>query len=103
MDKVIKTLYSIEERAQRIMETTSNEKKALKAQYDSKKAAYEKEVTHTTDKKIEELGLLLKKQLDEEYNETREETFASIEQLQKTFDENHSRMAKEIFHQITEV
>lgn len=103
MDKVIETIYSIEERAQRIMETTSNEKDALKSEYESKKASYEKDVTDATDKKINELGFLLKKQLDDEYNQIKKQAQDTIASLNHTYETKHAEMAKEIFKQITEV
>lgn len=103
MDKVIETLYSIEERAQRIMETTSNEKAALKSEYDLKKSLYEKQVNETTDKKIRELESTLKKQLDDEYNEFKTQTRNSIKTLSMTFEASHVSMAKKIFKQITGV
>lgn len=103
MGKVIETIYSIEERAQRIMETTSNEKNALKSEYDAKKSAYEKDVTDATDKKISELGCLLKKQLDDEYNQIKKQAQDTIASLNQTYETKHAEMAKEIFKQITEV
>lgn len=103
MDKVIETLYSIEERAQRIMETTSNEKAALKSEYDLKKSLYEKQVNETTDKKIRELESTLKKLSDDEYNEFKTQTQNSIKTLSMAFETSHVSMAKEIFKQITGV
>ena len=102
MDKVIETLFSIEERAQKIMETTANEKLALKNEYDTKKSDYEKQLNVSTQSHLKELESKLKDHYDEEYEETRQRTTESITALCENFKKNHTEMAQSIFAQITE-
>ena len=66
MDKVIETLFSIEERAQKIMETTANEKLALKNEYDTKKSDYAKQLNVSTQSHLKELESRLKDHYDAE-------------------------------------
>lgn len=100
MDKVIETLYSIEERAQRILETTNNEKNSLREEYDSLKADYEANVNLATKQQLTELELKLKSHFDNEHNEIKKQTQAQIENLNHNFTANHTKVATEIFNQI---
>lgn len=103
MDKVIATLYSIEERAQRIMETTANEKLSLKDYFEGKKRAYEKESNENTRLKLSELSTTLKEQFDNEYTESQKQTEKLVNALSLEFEQNHTKMAEDIFKQIIEV
>lgn len=103
MDKVIATLYSIEERAQRIMETTANEKLSLKDYFEDKKHAYEKEADESTSLTLSELSTTLKQQFDNEYFQSKKQTEEAIKVLSQDFEKNHAKMAEEIFRQIIEV
>lgn len=102
MDKVIETLFSIEERAQKIMEATANEKLALKNEYDAKKSDYEKQLKASAQSRLKESEARLKAHYDEEYKETRQRTTESITTLCENFKKNHTEMARSIFAQITE-
>lgn len=103
MDKVIATLHSVEERAQHIMDATANEKLSLKEYIDSKKLAYEKKVNGDTDIKLSQLTTTLRQQFDNEFNEKKSETEKFLKTLSDDFEQNHTKMAEEIFKQIIEV
>lgn len=103
MDKVIATLYSIEERAQRIMETTANEKLSLKDYFEEKKRAYEKETNESTNLILSQLSTTLKQQFDNEYSESKMQTEKFLKTLSQDFEKNHTKMAEEIFRQVIEV
>ena len=103
MDKVIATLHSVEERAQHIMDATANEKLSLKEYIKDKKRAYEKKVNDATDLKLSELSAALQQQFDNEFNEKKSETEKFLNALSDDFEQNHTRMAQEIFRQVIEV
>lgn len=103
MDKVIATLYSIEERAQRIMETTANEKLSLKDDFKDKKRTYEKETEESTAIRLTRLSSVLQQQFDNEYSESKDLTEKTLTALSQDFERNHTKMAEEIFRQIIEV
>ncbi len=103
MDKVIATLHSVEERAQHIMDATANEKLSLKEYIEAKKRAYEKKVNDATDLKLSELSAALQQQFDNEFNEKKSETEKFLNALSDDFEQNHTRMAQEIFRQVIEV
>lgn len=103
MDKVIATLHSVEERAQHIMDATANEKLSLKEYIDAKKRAYEKKVNAATDIKLSELSATLQQQFDNEFNDKKSETEKFLKALSDDFEQNHTRMAEEIFRQVIEV
>lgn len=103
MDKVIATLHSVEERAQHIMDAAANEKLSLKEYIESKKRAYEKKVNDATDITLSELSATLQQQFDNEFNEKKSETEKFLKALSDDFEQNHTKMAEEIFRQIIEV
>lgn len=103
MDKVIATLYSIEERAQKIMETTANEKLSLKETFEEKKRVYEQTASDNINQKLSDLKVSLQKQFDEQYLESKTRTEKQLENLNEDFEKNHSQMAMNLFNRIIEV
>lgn len=103
MDKVIATLHSVEERAQHIMETTANEKLSLKEYIESKKHAYEKKANEATELKLSQLTSTLQQQFDDAYLESKNQTEKLLKALSEDFEQNHTKMAEDIFRQIIEV
>lgn len=100
MDKVIKTLNTIEARATRIMEVTLNEKAALKEEYSKRLSDYETQINADTAKQLE----LLKQELDMQAQNAlatlESETQKELIRLNEYFEENHTRIAEQIFHSI---
>lgn len=100
MDKVIETIFTIEERATRLMEVTSNEKKALAEENAKKMAEFEAEVAENTKKQIETLQAQLKEESEKELDELTAKTNQKLSDIDSYYEANHEAIARKLFNSI---
>ena len=100
MEKVINLLYDIEEKANRIISRTDEQKNAERREIDHELSLFESSLTDETNKKIQFLQNQADKELELERKALIDDCAKQIEQLETTFTMNHDALLEHVFQNI---
>lgn len=100
MEKVINLLYDIEEKANRIISRTDEQKNAKRREIDNELSLFEESLTKETNKKIQDLQDQADKDLELERKALIEDCAKQMEQLENSFSLNHDAFVEHVFQNI---
>lgn len=103
MESVIKKISEIESAASAIVANAEQQKESLDHEYRAKRNAFDKELEDKTMAKIQAIRDDLETRTSALLNEQSVENDDSITELQRQYDEHHTRYAQNILKRITEV
>lgn len=103
MESVIKKISEIESAASAIVANAEQQKESLDHEYRAKRNAFDKELEDKTMAKIQAIRDDLETRTTALLNEQSVENDDSITELQRQYDEYHTRYAQDILKRITEV
>lgn len=103
MESVIKKISEIESAASAIVANAESQKESLECEYRAKRNAFDKELEDKTMAEIQKIRDELETKTSALLNEQSVENDDSITELQRQFDEYHTRYAQDILKRITEV
>lgn len=103
MDSIINKLTKIEDAASAIVAHAEDQKTALDSEYDKKRRDFDSALEADTQARIQEIRDRLEKDTSRVLDTQSDENTASIEALQKEYEERHTEYAREILRRITEV
>lgn len=100
MEKVINLLYDIEEKANRIISRTDDQKNAKRREIDQELSVFENALADETNKKIQFLQDQADKDLELERKALIDDCTKQIEQIENTFNMNHGAFLERVFQNI---
>lgn len=100
MEKVINLLYDIEEKANRIISRTDDQKNAKRREIDDELSIYESSLSDETNKQIQVLQDQADKELELERKALIDDCAKQMEQLETTFTMNHDAFVERVFQNI---
>ncbi|ROR22157.1 hypothetical protein EDD66_11639 [Mobilisporobacter senegalensis] len=100
MEKVISLLSEIEEKAAKIIESTSIEKEHLHNQLEKDMKQLDEKIMNDNNKKLEEIKYKINLSLEEERKNLADDCNHQISKLESKFSNNHNELIDEIFHKI---
>lgn len=100
MEKVINLLYDIEEKANRIISRTDEQKNAKRREIDHELSLFESSLTDETNKQIQVLQEQADIELELERKALIDDCANQIEQLETTFTTNHDALVERVFQNI---
>ena len=103
MDSVIQKLADIETTAEAIVEHAQEQKSEIEKRIQAKRDQFDKKLEEDTQKKLLEIRTAAEEQMNQVLEEQREKNRSTIDALKEEFQEYHSKYAREILNQITEV
>lgn len=103
MDTVVKKLADIEATAEAIVEQAQTQKSEIEQQIQSQRDRFDAAIEDETRKQISRIRQDAEEKMERILKEQRDKNSATIDNLKKEFEENHSKYAREILERITEV
>lgn len=103
LEKIIKTLAEIDMRSAKIMEATSNEKQALEEKFQARKDEYQKSSEERTKIQVDELREKLNLKMQAEIEQQANASVIFLEELDHSYEKDHSKIASDIFNSLIEV
>ena len=103
MESVIKKISEIESAASAIVANAEKQKESLDHEYRAKRNAFDLELESQTMSKIQQIRDDLETRTSALLNEQSVENDDSITELQRQYNEYHTRYAQDILKRITEV
>lgn len=103
MDSIVDKLSDIESTAEAIVDHAETQKPVIEREIQDKRDAFDKELEEKTQAALLDIRSGLKKEMDSILDEQREKNRATIDDLLKDFDENHTKYAKKILSNIVNV
>ncbi len=100
MEQIIGKLSEIETTAESIMKDAAQKKKALSAEMERQSKEFDAQLEKQTEAKIQEIRRNLEGEKDKRLSALRENTQASLNQLDTIHTKNHERLSREIFEKI---
>ncbi|WP_455716826.1 hypothetical protein [Anaerosporobacter sp.] len=100
MEKVINLLYDIEEKANRIISRTDDQKNAKRREIDHELSVFENSLAEETNKQIQALQDQADKELELERKALIDDCEKQIEELETTFTMNHDALVERVFQNI---
>lgn len=100
MEKVINLLYDIEEKANRIISRTDEQKKNKCREIDNELALFESSLTEETNNKIQALQRKADQELELERKALINDYNEQINQIETSFNINHDAIVENVFHNI---
>ena len=100
MEKVINLLYEIEEKADKILNRTSDDKAKLNNELNAKIKAFDEELEKETTRKLGNLRHQMDAEVSNELAQLKQNTTSHLENLEKNFKEHGNDYADEIFNRI---
>lgn len=100
MEKVINLLYDIEEKANRIISRTDEQKKAKRKEIDEALAMFEKSLNEDTNKKVQAIQNNANNELEKEKKALLESFAAQEQQLNDRFNKKHDAFVEHVFSNI---
>ncbi len=100
MEQIIGKLSEIETTAESIMKDAAQKKKALSAEMERQSKEFDTQLEKQTEEKIQEIRRNLEGEKDKRLSALRENTQASLNQLDTYYTKNHERLSREIFEKI---
>jgi hypothetical protein len=100
MEKVINLLYDIEEKANRIISRTDDQKNAKRREIDDELSTYESSLSVETNKQIQVLQDQADKELELEKKALIDDCAKQLEHLETTFTMNHDAFVEHVFQNI---
>ena len=100
MDQIIDKLSEIEIAASRILDGAANQKKQLDQQSKDRIAAYDNDLETSTEKELTKLQDALSVQLDKELSQLKESAAATLESMDRYYEENHDTLSTQIYEKI---
>ena len=100
MENIIEKLTEIEAVASKTMESVAGRKQELMKEMADRRQAFDVQVENESHIYLENLQKQLTIQKEEELKELRKNTEQQVQQMQRYYRENHSRLADELFRKI---
>ena len=100
MENIIEKLTEIEAVASKTMESVPGRKQELMKEMADRRQAFDVQVEDESHIYLENLQKQLTIQKEEELKELRKNTEQQVQQMQRYYRENHSRLADELFRKI---
>lgn len=100
MSAVIEELSRIENEALDIINDIESRQKSFAVEVEEKKVDFDKELNEKTDKKLELIGLELKKMQENDLKFLKKEAQESLLKLESSYQKNHSLWAQEVLDSI---
>lgn len=100
MEKVISLLSEIEEKAAKIIESTSIEKEHLHNQFDIDMKQLDEKIMNDTNRKLNEIKKEVSLSLEEEKKKLMEDCKNQINELEMNFNKNHQELVDRVFNNI---
>lgn len=100
MEKVISLLSEIEEKAAKIIESTSIEKEHLHKQFDINIKLLDEQIMSETNKKLDDIKNKINQSLEAERNKLEDDCKYQISKLESDFTNNHNVLVDKVFHNI---
>jgi hypothetical protein len=101
MTEHMKRLAEIEAAAETIVDAAQEKKKEVEHEIQEKRDKFDAELEQKTNAKLAEIQEAHAKKMDAYLEEQRQNNQATIDDLKKRFEENHTEYAKEILKKIT--
>lgn len=102
MEQILSKLSEIELAARHIMEDADRTKKALSEEAEKKCRDFDHELEKSTSQKVLQIRSSLEKEKDSQLTALRQNTEDYFRSLDSYFEENHERLAEELFHKLLE-
>lgn len=102
MEQILSKLSEIELAARRIMEDADRTKKALSDETEKQCRDFDHELEKNTSQKVLQIRSSLEKEKDSQLTALRRNTENYFQSLDSYFEENHERLAEELFHKLLE-
>lgn len=103
MDSIVEKLAEIEKTAEAIVEHAEAQKYEVEREIQAKRDAFDRELEMNTREEVERIRAEAKEQMDQALEEQRLKNRSAIEDLKKEYEERHTRYARQILKNITEV
>lgn len=103
MNSIVSKLSDIEKTAEAIVAHAEDQKPAIEHEIQAKRDAFDEKLEQDTQAKLESIRNRMNENTDRILEEQRQKNRSSIEALLQDFELNHTKYAKEILKQITEV
>lgn len=100
MEQILKRLSEIENTARLIMDDAEKTKLALSEEAEEKCKAFDKKLEAETAEKVRQIRDGLEKEKDAQIASLRSKTDATFSALDAYYEENHERLARELFQKI---
>lgn len=100
MEKVLNLLYDIEEKANRIVSRTNEQKNAKRREIEQELSLFENSLTEETNKQIQVLQDEADKELELERKALIDDCAKQLENLETTFTMNHDAFVERVFQNI---
>lgn len=100
MEKVINLLYDIEEKANRIISRTEEQKNSKRREIDHELSLFESSLMDETNKQIQVLQNQADEELELERKALIDDCTKQIEQLESNFTMNHDALVERVFQNI---
>lgn len=100
MEKVVSKLSEIEAAAVAIMDNATTQKKQLSSEMDERIKQFDAEVDAKTAKSLTDLKNRLETETNMELAQLKSDTLKTLEELEKDFEKNHSKIAKSLLDSI---
>lgn len=103
MNEVISKLYEIEETAENILNNAKRARDNLQSELLLEEQAYERELMHDLERRLQQRGRQLWEQADQEIAAMAEEYEQKRRRLDQQYDQHLEELADAVFKRITEV
>ncbi len=103
MNEVISKLYEIEETAENILNNAKRARDNLQSELLLEEQAYERELMHDLERRLQQRGRQLREQADQEIAAMAEEYEQKRRRLDQQYDQHLEELADAVFKRITEV
>lgn len=103
MDSIVEKLSDIETTAEAIVDHAEAQKFNIEQQIQARRDKFDKDLEADTQKKLERIRAEATEKVDRILEAQRHKNKATIEALEKEYEENHTAYAQEILKRITEV
>lgn len=100
MVTVINRLSEIEGTAVGLERHAAEQKKEIAAEYEKKTQEFDQEIDARTDEKLRRLQEKLKQEAEMELQKMRQKTEAELAAMETEYQQNHRKLASELFHKM---
>lgn len=100
MEKVITLLYDIEEKANRILDRTAEEKAALYQELNANMEEMDAQINKETQKKLKDIQARFEKEIASDTQALIEASKKHLSEIESNCKQNHEVLVNEIFEQI---
>lgn len=102
MRDVLKQLYDIEQAACSLLNRAEEKKKVLQDEYRKKAADFDAQLEKEQEEKLQTIRKELEKQIEKELEDQKIATEKALQNLDKDYESNHTRFAKELMNKVLE-